>query len=170
MRKDQHAGRTKETGLKVDDPSPSTKLYVKEASDKARNQAIGVLGFVALVAGFGAFQNARNYVDQKWNESNMKPLEGKIRAAVVIAESEAKRLSELRTEHERMVSSARAVIRDGDEVLMNVSNYNLNFRNSGSKADSTPTAHVFLSSPTNILGTERLIIRKNPHVLEPLLK
>ncbi len=86
--------QTTEPGQPAEDPTPKTQLYVKERADRARNEAIGILGFVAVIlsiaTALGAMAGARSYIDQKINEDHLKEFRLRAEIAASAAESAAR--------------------------------------------------------------------------------
>ena len=71
----------------------ATKLYVKEQADQARNQAIGVFGFIALVlsiaATLGVYGSLRSFINGKMQDDQLDFLRERAKSSADTAANHA---------------------------------------------------------------------------------
>ena len=101
----------------IDDAvSAETKLYVKESADKARNHAIGVLTFVALLMGLLAALNLEAMIkikiDEKFQEEGTKILLEELENNIDQAKSGRDKIALLQMESQNIVNGSIKTIDD----------------------------------------------------------
>jgi len=70
---------------KTSNITPEIELYIERKANKARNEAIGILGFIALIlsilTALGAYQGAKSFANEKFAQSGVTDFVSKAKIA-----------------------------------------------------------------------------------------